>query len=356
MTKTKVIGFRVPNRNLLEWSIYCDQNNLEISDFLRNCIDGHINDNMPEDRPVFGMKKDNHIKYLHLEQIIDKSTYLNLRVDTEKIKYWDNYCTRNQLDRSKLLIDSVSRWLHPGTKAPIREYDRFKRIVQQVIRFFGIIDYKLLATIFDTIDESELIRILDELENEEEHSIWRKADGYIATHEPEQMVNIRQIVYNFIAFLQLIQKSENRLISDIDAANSDLSANKSLIIVIIEYLRVYISQYLQIHIQTELSGQKKLSKSEKEILEGFQKQITPDQIQISLNGSFRKGLYYVEIRNNWDGIKNVKEFVERKQIADKNSSKPSEGHLLFVDSEIPEKDYALVEKTLEEQKSKWKFL
>jgi hypothetical protein len=277
-----------------------------------------------------------------------------LRVDNDKIFQWDNYCERNHLDRSKLLLDAVTRWMHPGTKAPIREYDRFKRIVQQVIRFFGIVDYRLLATIFDPIDESELISILDELESES--NIMRKADGYVSMHEPERMVNIRQIVDNFMAFLPLTGSEEPNLPYDIVTATSDLSAHKSLIIVIMEYLKVYLHQYLQLHIQEQLLSQEPISKSEKDAKESLQKRISSDQIQVALIGSVHKAPYYVEIRNKLGGMENVEEFVERKQISDQHHTTSSEGHLLVVDSEIPLEEQPFIEETLQAQKSKWKFL
>lgn len=242
---SKVIGFRIPNTHWIEWQVYCATLNQDVTTFIKEAVSKYLSaeglkPKTEDDAIPLDLSK-LHIKDSKID--FNKTTYLNLRIGLQELQVWDDYCSHNSMDRTELVLYATDRKLHPTSYVPMRDYERIKWILNNLIREFGVMDWSLIANIFDSVDPGILTKMLDSLETK--NFIMRKGqDAYVPTGESEQNVNIRRVVEsieNILATLRTDPDGAEELSPRLE--HYELLEHESLLIVIFDYLDACINQF-----------------------------------------------------------------------------------------------------------------
>lgn len=242
---SKVIGFRIPNTHWIEWQVYCATINQDVTTFIKESVNKYLNAEGLKPKAVDDAIPLELSKLRIKESKIDfnKSTYLNLRIDLQELLIWDEYCAQNSMDRTELVLYATDRQLHPTRFVPMRDYERIKWILNNLIREIGLMDWSLIATIFDSVDPGILTKMLDSLEAK--NFIMRKGqDAYVPTGESEPTINIRRVVENFeniLATLRTNPEGADDLSPRLE--HYELLEHESLLIVVFDYLDACINQF-----------------------------------------------------------------------------------------------------------------
>ena len=174
---------------------------------------------------------------------LNKTTYFNFRIDTVNLAKWDEYSTQNYMNRTDLVLLATEKSIHPTDFLPLRDYDRIKWILNNIIREFGLMDVDLIEKIFDTVDPSVLTKMLDTLEAK--NYVMRKVKmPTFRTWGDERSSNICQVVEKFENIVEAIRKNE-LLQTDETSLSADfpLLEHELLLIVISEYLDILLKRF-----------------------------------------------------------------------------------------------------------------
>jgi DNA-binding HxlR family transcriptional regulator len=243
--KSKVIGLRIPQRNWLEWKLYCNKMSLDLTTFIKLAIDDFLNIELEkykfEKEPIELDLSKLNTKDGKID--LNQTTYFNFRIDSVKLEKWDKYCIQNRLDRTQLVLFATEKRIHPNQYLPIRDYDRTKWILNNVIREFGLMEVSFIETIFDSIDPSLLTKMLDTLESK--NFIMRKGrDAYVPTGELKRTSSIRRVVENCENIVEDLRSESTTPSSDnLQPETFPFLEHESLVIVIFDYLELCLTQF-----------------------------------------------------------------------------------------------------------------
>jgi hypothetical protein len=242
---SKIIGFRIPIQDLFLWEQYYTNRKWTLSKFIKESVNEYIN---PGDKADF----DNYDFKLNPETKLNipGKKYINLRITDAELIPWDEYCKYNKLDRTQLILEATRYKMDPTRKRQSRDYSKIKKILNNVIKEWGLIDYRSLTTIFDSIDSSEITNMLNDLEKD--YLIMRKGqEVYTATQESDINTDVRYLIEYFTRFLDSI---ENQQLFDSSTTifqnELERSEIESLNIVIFEYL-YFVTKNIGITANTE---------------------------------------------------------------------------------------------------------
>lgn len=245
MPSTKIIGFRIPIQELFLWEQYYTNRKWNLSKFIKESVNDYINPNEKIDFENYDFKLNPDTKLC-----IPGKKYINLRITDADLIPWDIFCKKNKLDRTQLILEATRFKMDPTRKRQSRDYTNIKRILNNVIKEWGLIDYRSLTTIFDSIDPSEITNMLNDLEKE--YLIMRKGqEVYTATQESDIITDVRYLIEYFTRFLDSVE-NQQLLDSSAPILQNELERSdiESLNRVIFEYLN-YIAKNIGITSTTQ---------------------------------------------------------------------------------------------------------
>lgn len=243
--KSKIIGFRVPPLEYSIWQLYCSTKKRDLTRFIKDSVHSYmeparVDEGSDSDLPL--------LDYSTAQALANNNRksgkkYVNLRINVQELNRWDEFCSRNLINRTHLILEATRKKIQPNTRRPLRDHFHVKRILNNLIREWGLMDFDLISTIFDVVDPAELTNMLNSLESD--YFVMRKVhDAYTSTDQEKRSPDIRTFIEYFTQILELWKESE----SEIDPTDI-----KRLDGILLEYLTVATQKVDHLSQDTKIS-------------------------------------------------------------------------------------------------------
>ncbi|MHA1733011.1 MAG: hypothetical protein ACTSU5_13775 [Promethearchaeota archaeon] len=216
-----MVGFRVKMSEALLWEQLCEKTGLNLSDLVKKAVELYLHTGMA-----------NPLKGVTLTQDLEKyartgTKHINIRVDLGTLSEWDAFCEEHFISRVSLLRQAMASIMQPhGSYKPNFLFERAcRRILYNVVKALGLIDYVTFSEIFDVIEPKSRVRMLNRLESD--RLILRKGRDTYVPQEVRGPADPRFIIEN----LERIRSSSDEI---------DDSHHYRLMTVIFKYLEDYL--------------------------------------------------------------------------------------------------------------------
>ncbi len=226
--QTQLIGFKIKYKDIIVWEQVCDKLKTTLTDFLLKAVDLYLHPNTP-----------NPFKKVEIQQDLTKyakdgNKYVNLRVEKETLREWDDFCARHIISRTSLIKQAVRHSLQPPEKIlPNFEFERAcQEILYNMINYFGLMDGVTFHAIFSPIQRKTRSKILNNLEAA--RLVLRKGADVYVPHEPSVVfTDPRLITENLVYIFERIQENPDEI---------DESYHARLLRVFFEYMEQLANQ------------------------------------------------------------------------------------------------------------------